>query len=117
MGTTEEAARETAQKNGYGDKVAVVKTSFKANSKVGLPAAWLRPPRNVESADSKASHVAKLSKLLLTLPNVKLVAVARCSVLCASVYPVSAQTLAHYMHDTVCMHIGSSLWSVLHAQT
>lgn len=36
MGTTEEAARETAQKNGYGDKVAVVKTSFKANSKVGL---------------------------------------------------------------------------------
>ncbi|DBB07596.1 TPA: dihydrolipoamide dehydrogenase precursor [Trebouxia sp. C0006] len=33
VGTTEEQARETAQKNGYGDKVAVVKTSFKANSK------------------------------------------------------------------------------------
>ena len=36
VGATEEAAREAAQKNGYGDKVAVVKTSFKANSKVGL---------------------------------------------------------------------------------
>lgn len=35
VGATEEAAREAAQKNGYGDKVAVVKTSFKANSKVG----------------------------------------------------------------------------------
>ena len=35
MGQTEEAARETAQKGGFADKVAVVKTSFKANSKVG----------------------------------------------------------------------------------
>lgn len=34
VGLTEEAAREAAQKDGYGDKVAVVKTSFKANSKV-----------------------------------------------------------------------------------
>lgn len=34
MGLTEEAAREQAAKEGYGDKVAVVKTSFKANSKV-----------------------------------------------------------------------------------
>lgn len=34
MGATEEQARETAQKKGYGDKVAVVKTSFKANTKV-----------------------------------------------------------------------------------
>lgn len=35
VGLTEEAAREQAEKNGYKDKVAVVKTSFKANSKVG----------------------------------------------------------------------------------
>lgn len=34
MGATEEQARETAQKSGYGDKLAVVKTSFKANTKV-----------------------------------------------------------------------------------
>lgn len=34
VGATEEQARETAQKKGYGDKVAVVKTSFKANTKV-----------------------------------------------------------------------------------
>ncbi len=33
VGLTEEAAREQAAKDGYGDKVAVVKTSFKANSK------------------------------------------------------------------------------------
>ena len=36
VGQTEEAARETAQKGGFADKVAVVKTSFKANSKVGV---------------------------------------------------------------------------------
>ena len=34
MGLTEEAAREQAEKDGYKDKLAVVKTSFKANSKV-----------------------------------------------------------------------------------
>lgn len=34
VGLTEDAAREAADKGGYGDKVAVVKTSFKANSKV-----------------------------------------------------------------------------------
>lgn len=34
VGATEEQARETAQKKGYGSKVAVVKTSFKANTKV-----------------------------------------------------------------------------------
>ena len=34
MGATEEQAREAAQKAGYGDKLAVVKTSFRANSKV-----------------------------------------------------------------------------------
>lgn len=34
VGATEEAAREAAQKNGYADKLAVTKTSFKANSKV-----------------------------------------------------------------------------------
>ena len=34
VGKTEEAAREAAEKEGYGGKVAVVKTSFKANSKV-----------------------------------------------------------------------------------
>lgn len=34
VGATEEQARETAQKKGYGNKVAVVKTSFKANTKV-----------------------------------------------------------------------------------
>lgn len=34
VGLTEEAAREKAEKEGYGDKVAVAKTSFKANSKV-----------------------------------------------------------------------------------
>lgn len=34
VGLTEEAAREKADKEGYGDKVAVAKTSFKANSKV-----------------------------------------------------------------------------------
>ncbi|KAK9916992.1 hypothetical protein WJX75_009601 [Coccomyxa subellipsoidea] len=33
VGLTEEAAREQATKDGYSDKVAVVKTSFKANSK------------------------------------------------------------------------------------
>jgi dihydrolipoamide dehydrogenase len=33
VGATEEAAREAAEKGGYGDKVKVVKTSFKANSK------------------------------------------------------------------------------------
>ena len=38
MGLTEEAAREQAAKDGYSDKVAVVKTSFKANSKVHSPA-------------------------------------------------------------------------------
>ena len=40
VGLTEEAAREQAEKNGYKDKIAVTKTSFKANSKV-LP----RSPR------------------------------------------------------------------------
>lgn len=35
VGLTEEAAREQAEKDGYKDKVAVTKTSFKANSKVG----------------------------------------------------------------------------------
>lgn len=34
VGLTEEAAREVADKEGYADKVAVAKTSFKANSKV-----------------------------------------------------------------------------------
>lgn len=34
VGATEEAAREKAQKDGYSEKVAVTKTSFKANSKV-----------------------------------------------------------------------------------
>ena len=34
VGATEEQAREAAQKAGYGDKLAVVKTSFRANSKV-----------------------------------------------------------------------------------
>lgn len=34
VGQTEEAAREAAQKEGFADKLAVVKTSFKANSKV-----------------------------------------------------------------------------------
>lgn len=34
VGVTEEAARENAQKNGYADKLAITKTSFKANSKV-----------------------------------------------------------------------------------
>ena len=34
VGATEEQAREAAQKKGYADKVAVVKTSFKANTKV-----------------------------------------------------------------------------------
>ncbi|KAK9823539.1 hypothetical protein WJX72_003553 [[Myrmecia] bisecta] len=33
VGPTEEQARETAQKEGWADKLAVVKTSFKANSK------------------------------------------------------------------------------------
>jgi dihydrolipoamide dehydrogenase len=33
VGATEEQAREAAQKGGYSDKVAVAKTSFKANSK------------------------------------------------------------------------------------
>ena len=35
VGLTEEAAREQAEKDGYKDKIAVTKTSFKANSKVG----------------------------------------------------------------------------------
>ncbi len=34
VGATEEQARDAAQKAGYGDKLAVVKTSFRANSKV-----------------------------------------------------------------------------------
>ena len=34
VGLTEEAAREQAEKDGYKDKIAVTKTSFKANSKV-----------------------------------------------------------------------------------
>lgn len=33
MGLTEEAAREKAQKEGWADKLAISKTSFKANSK------------------------------------------------------------------------------------
>lgn len=33
VGLTEEQARDKAQAGGYGDKVAVSKTSFKANSK------------------------------------------------------------------------------------
>lgn len=33
VGQTEEAAREAAQEGGYGDKIKVAKTSFKANSK------------------------------------------------------------------------------------
>ena len=50
VGVTEEQARETAQKKGYGDKVAVVKTSFKANSKVYIrcthvDAGWLQVAR------------------------------------------------------------------------
>ena len=36
VGLTEEAAREQAEKDGYKDKIAVTKTSFKANSKVCL---------------------------------------------------------------------------------
>ena len=35
VGLTEEAAREQAEKDGYKDKIAITKTSFKANSKVG----------------------------------------------------------------------------------
>ena len=38
MGLTEDAAREAAEKDGYADKVAVVKTSFKANSKASAAA-------------------------------------------------------------------------------
>ena len=34
VGLTEEAAREAASKGGFSDKIAVTKTSFKANSKV-----------------------------------------------------------------------------------
>ena len=34
VGVTEEAAREKAQKDGYSEKLAGTKTSFKANSKV-----------------------------------------------------------------------------------
>ena len=37
VGQTEEAAREAAQAGGYGDKIKVSKTSFKANSKASLP--------------------------------------------------------------------------------
>lgn len=37
MGQTEEAARETAQAGGFSDKIAIAKTSFKANSKVNEP--------------------------------------------------------------------------------
>ncbi len=33
VGLTEEAARERAEKEGYGDKVAIAKTYFKGNSK------------------------------------------------------------------------------------
>ena len=40
VGLTEEAAREQATKDGYSDKVAVVKTSFKANSKVRATSTW-----------------------------------------------------------------------------
>lgn len=36
VGHTEEAAREAAQKGGFADKLAVTKTSFKANSKVQI---------------------------------------------------------------------------------
>ena len=36
VGLTEENAREQAEKDGYKDKIAVTKTSFKANSKVGF---------------------------------------------------------------------------------
>ena len=38
MGLPEEAAREQAEKDGYKDKLAVVKTSFKANSKASTRA-------------------------------------------------------------------------------
>lgn len=41
VGATEEQARETAQKKGYSDKVAVVKTSFKANTKVCMSTPYL----------------------------------------------------------------------------
>ena len=34
VGLTEEAVRDQAEKDGYKDKIAVTKTSFKANSKV-----------------------------------------------------------------------------------
>jgi len=44
VGLTEENAREQAEKDGYKDKIAVTKTSFKANSKVGFitPSAVLK---------------------------------------------------------------------------
>ena len=40
VGATEEQAREAAQKAGYGDKLAVVKTSFRANSKASGTQGW-----------------------------------------------------------------------------
>lgn len=40
MGQTEEAAREAAQAGGFTDKIAIAKTSFKANSKVSLEQAY-----------------------------------------------------------------------------
>ena len=45
VGATEEQARETAKKKGYGDKVAVVKTSFKANTKVCMCSPRLLLPK------------------------------------------------------------------------
>ena len=47
VGHTEEAAKEAAQKGGFADKLAVTKTSFKANSKVQIlplpPAIFAQP--------------------------------------------------------------------------
>ena len=42
VGLTEEAAREAASAGGFGNEVAVVKTSFKANSKVRLQSCALK---------------------------------------------------------------------------
>ncbi len=59
VGHTEEAARDVAQKGGWADKLAVTKTSFKANSKVllGIPCSQTAVPEEVDMTASCTRHL------------------------------------------------------------
>ena len=69
VGQTEEAARETAQKGGFADKVAVVKTSFKANSKVGIAMEIVRSLKVKGKSGWQRMHLGMYWSLATTCSN------------------------------------------------